>query len=70
MLRQFAWKMSANDGATIASNPHSWSDHGACSRELPDPKFGPATRMTASVYSGRLRTNAGSGSPSASRAQS
>ena len=37
--------MSANDGAMIASKPKSCSAQGACSREEPQPKLRPATRI-------------------------
>ena len=33
--------MSANEGATIASKPKSWSAQSACSREEPQPKLRP-----------------------------
>ena len=33
--------MSANEGATIAWKPKSWSAQGACSREEPQPKLRP-----------------------------
>ena len=42
---QFEKKMSANDGAMSALKPKSSSAHGACSREEPQPKFFPATRI-------------------------
>ena len=48
---QFEWKMSANDGATIASKPKSWSAQGACSREEPQPKLRPVTRIGAGANS-------------------
>ena len=37
--------MSAKLGATTAWKPKSCSPHGACSREEPQPKFSPATRI-------------------------
>ncbi len=58
-LYELPRKMSANDGAMIARNPRSSSAHGACSRDDPEPKFGPETSTTASEYSGRLRMNSG-----------
>ena len=44
--------MSANDGATITSKPWSCSAHGACSRDEPQPKFGPVTRIGAPSAAG------------------
>ncbi len=46
-LKQLFAKISANDGAMIARNPYSPSAHGACSRDDPQPKFLPATRIDA-----------------------
>ena len=40
-------KMSANDDEITARNPKSASAHTACSRDDPQPKFFPATRMLA-----------------------
>ncbi len=43
IFAQLLRKMSANDGAMIALMPMSSRPHGACSREEPQPKFGPAS---------------------------
>jgi hypothetical protein len=37
--------MSANDGAMTARKPKSMSAQTACSRDEPQPKFGPPTRI-------------------------
>ncbi len=37
--------MSANEGATMALKPKSSSAHGACSRDEPQPKLRPVTRI-------------------------
>ena len=39
--------MSANDVLITARNPNCVSAHGACSRELPQPKLSPASRISA-----------------------
>src|SRR5262249_51944732 len=46
-LQQLSKKRSAYEGATTARNPSSPSAQGACSRELPQPKFLRAIRMLA-----------------------
>src|SRR5215469_10959616 len=46
--RQVIGKVSANEGARITRKPNSPSAHAACSREEPQPKFLPVTRMVAS----------------------
>ncbi len=51
--------MSANDGATIASKPKSWSAQGACSRDEPHPKFRPVRRIRAPSASGRFSSKLG-----------
>ena len=66
----FCLKMSANDAATTARNPKSASAHGACSRELPQPKFHPATSTRAVAPTGVFRMNSGRTAPSASARQS
>src|SRR6185369_1252943 len=38
--------MRANDGATTQAIPAPLRPRGACSRELPQPKFAPANRMS------------------------
>ena len=43
----FCLKMSANDGATMARRPQPTSAQGACSRDEPQPKLAPATRICA-----------------------
>jgi len=53
-------KISAKLGAMIAWNPRSSSAQAACSRELPQPKFAPATRMAAPPKRGSFSTNDGS----------
>ena len=47
-MSALALKMSANDGAITASNPKSTSAHTACSRDDPQPKLFPASKMRAS----------------------
>ena len=47
--------MSANDGATTARKPKSCSAHTACSREEPQPKLRPLTRI------GRPGSSSGAG---------
>ena len=42
------------------------SAHGACSREEPQPKLSPASRICAPCALGWLRTKSGFGEPSAS----
>ena len=44
---QLLRKMSAKLGAMIARKPISFSAQGACSREEPEPKLRPATRIVA-----------------------
>jgi hypothetical protein len=39
--------MSAKSGAMMQRIPKSSSDHGACSRDEPQPKFSPVTRIVA-----------------------
>ena len=53
-------KMSAKRVETTARKPLSWSAHTACSREEPQPKFGPARRIDAPRYRGSFRTKPGS----------
>ena len=48
-------------GAMMARKPYSASAQGACSRELPQPKFAPAIRIVAPAAAGRLSSNAGIG---------
>ena len=50
---QLVRKMSAKLGAITTRKPWSSSAHGACSREEPQPKLRPATRIDAPAYSGR-----------------
>src|SRR6266581_2283569 len=51
--------MSANDGAMMARNPYCASAHTACSREDPQPKFGPVNRIVAPCAAGRLSSKSG-----------
>ena len=51
---QLLLKMSANDGAMTTSKPKSCRPHGACSREEPQPKLRPASRIFAPVKAGLL----------------
>ena len=53
-LPQLERKMSANDGAMMARKPRPPSAQAACSRDEPQPKFAPATRIGARSNSGRL----------------
>ena len=46
-LKQLLKKMSAKEGAMTQRMPKSSSAQGACSREEPQPKFSPATRICA-----------------------
>mmetsp|Transcript_4939 Transcript_4939/g.16491 ORF Transcript_4939/g.16491 Transcript_4939/m.16491 type:complete len:211 (+) Transcript_4939:630-1262(+) len=58
---QLEWKMSAKDEEMMQRIPIPEMDHGACSRDEPHPKFGPATRIHASWYCGWLRTKSSFG---------
>src|SRR6185295_10958120 len=62
--------MLAKSGAMMHRMPKSRNAHGACSRELPQPKFGPPIRICAPRNALRLRTNPGSSAPSARYRQS
>ena len=42
-------------------NPYSASAHGACSRDEPQPKFAPASKIVAPAASGRFSSNSGFG---------
>jgi hypothetical protein len=44
---EFCLKISANEVLITARNPNWVSAHGACSRELPQPKLSPASRICA-----------------------
>jgi hypothetical protein len=46
-LKQLLKKMSAKDVAITQRMPKSSSAHGACSRDEPQPKLSPATRICA-----------------------
>ncbi len=51
--------MSAKDGATIAWKPKSSSAQGACSREEPQPKLRPVTRIgfgSSSISPSRIQS--------------
>jgi hypothetical protein len=56
---QLLWKMAPKPGATMARMPNSFSVHTACSREEPQPKSLPASRIDAPVYAGWFSTNKG-----------
>ena len=64
-LSALFWKMSANDVLTTARNPKPVSAHGACSRDEPQPKLSPASRICAPCAPGVFRTKSGFGEPSA-----
>ncbi len=51
--------MSAKLGAMIARYPASSRAHGACSRDEPEPKFLPATRIGAPANSGPVQREVG-----------
>src|SRR5690348_4749358 len=56
--------MSAKLGANTTLKPKSSSDHAACSRLEPQPKFAPATRIFAFLYCGLFSTKSGFSLPS------
>src|SRR5262245_25081507 len=56
--------MSAKDGAITQRMPKSSSAQGACSRDEPQPKFAPATRIFAFLYAGLFSTKSGFCEPS------
>ncbi len=58
---EFCLKMSANDVLITARNPYCVSAHGACSRELPQPKLSPASRIWQAFASGLFRMKSGFG---------
>mmetsp|Transcript_24428 Transcript_24428/g.67140 ORF Transcript_24428/g.67140 Transcript_24428/m.67140 type:complete len:268 (+) Transcript_24428:521-1324(+) len=58
-LKQLLKNMSAKLGAMMQRMPKSLMDHGACSREEPQPKFSMATRTWADLYGSWLRTKSG-----------
>ena len=60
ILAELLRKMSAKEGAMTTPTPICWIAQTACSREEPPPKLGPARRMGAPAYSGRLTTKSGS----------
>src|SRR5215212_3479763 len=65
------WKMSAQLVVMTAWIPHATSAHGACSRDDPQPKLTPASRILRPYIWGLSRTNVGSfRPPSASYRQS
>jgi hypothetical protein len=47
--------MSAKDGAITQRMPKSSSAHGACSRDEPQPKLSPATRICAFAIGGLVQ---------------
>ena len=56
--------MSPKLGAMTERMPKSSSAQGACSRDDPQPKFSPATRMTEWRQAGLLSTKSGFSEPS------
>ena len=62
--------MSAKLGEITQRMPKSISAQGACSREEPQPKLSPATRIVAPLYSGRFSTKSGCSLPSSSKRKS
>jgi hypothetical protein len=64
-LRQLPRKMSANEVLMTARKPKPISAHGACSRELPQPKLSPGDQIVPPSARGWLRMNSGFGEPSA-----
>ncbi len=59
LATQFARKMSAKLGAMMQRMPSCSSAHTAASRDEPQPKFSPATRIDAPWYGLRFRTKSG-----------
>ena len=57
-------KISAKDVLMTARIPQPVNAQGACSRDEPQPKLSPATRICAPWYSGLLRGKSGLGPPS------
>src|ERR1700730_11202200 len=58
-------KMSAKDVLMMALNPYCTKAHGACSRELPQPKLSPVIRICAPLAEGLFSGKSGFGEPSA-----
>jgi hypothetical protein len=58
-LKQLLKKMSAKDGAITQRMPKSSSAQGACSRDDPQPKFSPATRICAFAIGGLVQDEIG-----------
>ena len=50
ILAELLRKMSANPGAITALTPIPWIAQTACSRDEPQPKFGPASITLAPSY--------------------
>ena len=65
-FNEFCLKMSAKDVLTTARKPNCVSAHGACSRELPQPKLSPASSTCAPRARGWFRMKSGLGLPWAS----
>src|ERR1017187_6432847 len=63
---EFCVKMSANEVLITARKPNCVSAHGACSRELPQPKLSPASSTCAPVTRGWFNRKSGFGFPAAS----
>ena len=59
-------KISAKEVLITARKPNWVSAQGACSRELPQPKLSPASRICAPLPRGVFRMKSGFGLPSAS----
>ena len=58
--------LSAKEVLITARNPNCVSAHGACSRELPQPKLSPASRTSQPRARGWLRMKSGFGFPCSS----
>ncbi len=59
-------KMSASSVLITARKPWSMSAHAACSREEPQPKLRPATRIRQPAAEGWLSANSARGTPCSS----
>ena len=64
-LKQLLKKMSAKEVEIMHLMPKSLMAHGACSRELPQPKLSPATKIEVPFHSGLFKTKSGFSEPSA-----
>jgi hypothetical protein len=70
LLKQLLLKMSAKLVEITHRIPKSISAHGACSRELPQPKLSPAISTDEPLYSGLLSTKSAISTPSPSKRKS